>query len=102
MANIGNIIGIEESIRHDAREIAGKLNAAISMEKEFIEAAKAVLGRFASVDKADEACRKAVYYLTETTDNYLELNMIVIEHEKKLRKLMELQSFVGGWEREFK
>ena len=99
---INEIRGITDAIQHDTRELAGKLNMVIAMEKEFIEAAKAILGRFASVDKADVACRKAVYELTGCTENWFELNLMITDHEKKLRKLNELQSFIGGWERDFK
>lgn len=102
MATINEIRGLEASIRHDASDLASKINYAISMEKEFVDAAKTVLGRFASVDKADEACRKAVYELTGCTDNWFELQLMLTEHETKLKKLSELLGFVGGWERDFK
>lgn len=101
-ANINEIRGICDSIRKDTRDIAGKITMAIAMEEEFIDTAKAVLYRFASVDKADEACRKAVYELTDCTENYYELQLMLTEHETKLRKLSELLSFVGGWEVNFK
>jgi len=102
MASINEIRGLEESIRHDARNLAGKLNMAMSIEREFIDTAKAVLGRFASVDKADMACRKAVYELTDCTENYFDLVSMLNEHEKKLKDLEHLLSYVGGWERDFK
>lgn len=99
--NIDNIRGLEGSIRHDTHELAVKLSMAIAMENEFIEKSKVVLGRFASVDKADECCRKAVYELSGT-DNYYELQLMLTEHETKLRKLSELMGFVGGWECDFR
>lgn len=102
MANINEIRGLEGSIRHDTHDIAGKISMAVAMETEFIETAKAVLDKFVSVDKADEACRKAVHELTGCTDNWFELRLMLSEHETKLRKLSELMGFVGGWERDFK
>jgi len=101
-ANINEIRGITDSIRKDTRDLAGKITMAIAIEEEFIDAAKAVLSRFASVDKADVTCRKAVYELTGSTENWFELQLMLSEHEKKLRKLRELMSFVGGWEVNFK
>ena len=102
MASYNQIRGLEESLRHDARDLAGKLSMAIAMENEFIEGCKAVFGRFRSEDKSSENCRKAVYAATGCTEDYNEMLCMLAEHEKKLRKLAELQSFVGGWEVNFR
>lgn len=101
MANINEIRGITDAIRHDAREVVGKISMAIAMEEEFIDGCKAIIGRFQSEDKSSATCRMACYELSGT-ENYHELLCILAEHEKKLKKLRELQNFIGGWERDFK
>ena len=101
MANINEIRSICDAIRNDAHEVVGKISMAIAMEDEFINGCKAVIGRFQAEDKSSKACRMACYDISGT-ENYHELRCILEEHEKTLKKLTELQSFVGGWEVNFR
>lgn len=100
--NINEINGITNTIRRDSHELAAKLSMAITMEDEFINGCYAIMNRFYSSDKSCQACRMACYNLAGTENYYEMANGLLPEHERKLRKLKELQSFVSGWERDFR
>lgn len=103
MANINdNIGGITDAIRHDIHDLCGKLIMAIAMEDEFINECYSIMNRFYAVDKSSAECRMACYNHSGTEDYYEMSNSIIPDHEKKLKKLRELQTFIGGWERDFK
>lgn len=92
---------IHSAAAHAAKTAEEAFNSAQSLlriERSFVNDAKSIIARFASVDETEQNCRRAIIDLTDGEIEWKhDLIIMLGEHERKIKELEAGLGFLGHW-----